>query len=76
MPLARYLTRFRSHQPVNYVGVKNARQLETFHSETLGKLVDSPAFRQAMDNLGIHREDLVRRTLEDFKEEGVTEQVL
>ena len=29
-----------------------------------------------MDNLGIHREDLVRRTLEDFKEEGVTEQVL
>jgi hypothetical protein len=29
---------------VHYVGIKNMRQLDTFHNETLGKLIDSPAF--------------------------------
>ena len=29
---------------VHYVGIKNMRQLDTFYNETLGKLIDSPAF--------------------------------
>ena len=53
--------------------LKNIRQLEMAHNETIPKLLDSPTFRHAMLNLGISKNDLEKQTVGDF-DDGVSEE--
>ncbi len=48
--------------------LKNIRQLDNLFTETLPKLLDSPTFRLAMLNLGIAREDLQKKSQDDFQD--------
>lgn len=58
------------------MGLKNIRQLESCQQETLPKLLDSPTFRMAMINLGISKEDLARRQLDEFDDPALEQEVV
>jgi hypothetical protein len=65
-----------AHVSLNFVGIKNLRQLESCQTETLPKLIDSPNFRIAMINLGISKEDLKKKTMEEFEDPSMEQEVI